>query len=281
MTAKAAASAKAAQADAPPLRLDADVWVSVDGENLAGRKRVALLAEIDRLGSITHAAKAVGLSYKGAWDAVQHMSNLAGAPLLDRVAGGKGGGHTHLTARGAQLIRSFRLIEQEHERFLARLNRKAKGLKQDYLLLERMDMKTSARNQFSGTVRKVQSGAVNDEVELDIIGGQRITATITRESTAELRLKVGDTAFALIKASSVILVTDLSDAKFSARNRMAGTVSRVTTGAVNSDVLIDLPGGGTAAAVVTNESVKALGLAVGKPATAMFKVSSVILAVRD
>lgn len=138
-------------------------------------------------------------------------------------------------------------------------------------------MKTSARNQFLGTVTAVQRGAVNDEIELDIAGGQKIVATITHESTEGLGLKQGAQAFALIKASSIIIMTDTQGAKFSARNRMEGTISRLHPGAVNTEVVIELPGGGAVAAIITLESSKALGLAVGQKATAIFKASSVIM----
>ncbi|MFZ3127347.1 MAG: TOBE domain-containing protein, partial [Rhodoferax sp.] len=57
----------------------------------------------------------------------------------------------------------------------------------------------------------------------------------------------------------------------------AGTISRLQSGAVNTEVVIDLPGGGAIASVITNESATALDLAVGQPATAIFKASSVIV----
>lgn len=140
-------------------------------------------------------------------------------------------------------------------------------------------MKTSARNQFLGKVTSVKQGAVNDEVELEVSGGNRIVATITRESTTNLGLKAGVEAFALIKASTVIVLTDDAGARFSARNRLSGTVSRVQPGAVNTEVVIELAGGASVAAVITNESSSNLELAVGKPATALFKASSVIIGV--
>lgn len=102
-------------------------------------------------------------------------------------------------------------------------------------------------------------------------------ATVTHESAEGLGLRVGAEAFALIKASSVIIVTEMQGARFSARNQLAGTVSRLQTGAVNTEVVIDLPGGGAIAAIITNESATTLGLAVGTAATAIFKASSVIV----
>jgi molybdate transport system regulatory protein len=56
-------------------------------------------------------------------------------------------------------------------------------------------------------------------------------------------------------------------------------VSRLQPGAVNAEVVIDLAGGASLAAIVTNDSATGLDLAVGRPVTAMFKASSVILAV--
>ncbi|MBA5686800.1 TOBE domain-containing protein [Rugamonas apoptosis] len=262
---------------APALALEGDVWMTVGGAKLGGPDRVALLAAIAETGSITGAAKAVKMSYKGAWDAIDAMNNLAGATLVERVAGGKGGGGTRLTARGAQLVANFRQIAAEHEKFIAHLSSQSHGLADDFLLIRKMQMQTSARNQFSGTVIAVQRGAVNDEVVLEIMGGQQVVATITRDSCDSLGLQVGTAAFALVKASSIIVMTDASGARLSARNQLAGTVVRLQPGAVNSEVSIALPGGGTVAAIITRDSADALGLAVGAPATAIFKASSVIL----
>ncbi|MFT4174092.1 MAG: TOBE domain-containing protein [Rhodocyclaceae bacterium] len=260
--------------------ISAELSLNIDGESLGGARRIALLAQIGQLGSISHAAKAVGLSYKGAWDAIEQMNNLAGEPLLERMAGGKGGGHTHLTARGEQLVRNFTLIQQEHARFLARLNERA-GLSSDYALVEGLAMKTSARNQFAGTIAAIRDGAVNDEVELDAIGGLRIVAQVTHESREALGLAVGGRAFAMVSANVVILMTLDDGARVSARNQLHGEVSRITPGAVNSEVVLALPGGGTIAAMVTNPSIEALGLALGTPACALFKASAVILGVGD
>src|SRR5690606_13108176 len=249
--------------------------LSVDGEKFGGEQRIALLGQIAESGSITRAAKAIGLSYKAAWDAIDSMNNLAGEPLVERLAGGKGGGGTRLTPRGEQLVASFRQIEREHRRFVERLGRQA----DDYQLIRRMSMRTSARNQFLGTVTGIKPGAVNDEVELRIAGGQTLVATVTRESIESLGLAPGVEAYALVKASSVILLADGEGARVSARNRLVGSVTRLQGGAVNTEVVLELPGGGSLAAIVTRESADALGLAVGGVATAMFKASSVILAV--
>jgi molybdate transport system regulatory protein len=267
------------ESDNTSFALQGAVWMTVGGEKFGGQGRVELLAAIGETGSISQAAKAIGMSYKGAWDAIDAMNNLAGEALVERVAGGKGGGGTRLTARGEQLVRNFRALEQVHRQFVEQLNGQAGNLSADLTLISRLNMKTSARNQFFGTVSRVQSGAVNDEIELDIAGGHRIVAIVTHESTASLGLAPGAQAFALIKASSIILMTEGEGARFSARNQLAGTISRLMPGAVNTEVVLDLTGGGSIAAVITNESARSLELAEGRTATAMFKASSVIVGV--
>ena len=139
-------------------------------------------------------------------------------------------------------------------------------------------MQTSARNQFLGKVRTVKPGAVNAEVILDIGGGDELAAIITMDSVEHLGLKPGMEAYALVKAPWVILTTDDS-LKTSACNRQCGTVVRCQEGAVNGEVIVELPGGKTVAAIVTNDSIQSLGLQVGARACALIKASHIILAV--
>jgi molybdate transport system ATP-binding protein len=144
--------------------------------------------------------------------------------------------------------------------------------------LEEHPMKSSARNQFAGTVSAIIAGAVNDEVEIAVGAGKHIVATVTHGSTERLGLAVGVGAFALVKASSIVVVADAELALLSARNQLAGTVASVQPGAVNAEVEIDA-GGLRVVAIVTQASARAMGLAPGVPATAVFKASSVIVGV--
>lgn len=269
------------------LELGGSVWFQAGTQTLGGAARIALLAAIGETGSITSAAKAVGISYKGAWDAVDTMNNLAGEPLVVRLTGGKGGGGTTLTPRAVKLIETFRAVEREHRRFLERAGAAiGEGFATDWDLIGRIGVKTSARNQFYGTVSAIARGTVNDEVSLALPGGHTIVAVLTHESTEALGLAVGVAAFALIKASWVILLVagdGDGDAplNLSARNQLRGTVQSVKRGAVNSEVSLGLEGGAVITAVVTNGSVDMLDLQEGASAVAAFKASSVILGVKD
>lgn len=280
MTADSLSSPSDARAARESLALSGELWLHAGGQTLGGAARIALLAAIGETGSITRAAKAVGLSYKGAWDAIDTMNNLAGEPLVLRATGGKGGGGTTLTPRATALIAAFRAIEREHRRFIDAASAAVEGFEVNWKLIGRIGMKTSARNQLFGKVLAVKHGAVNDEVVLALPGEHTITAVVTHESVQELGLAPGVDACALVKASWVVLaVEDGSPLRLSARNQLQGVVETVTRGAVNSEVLLALDGGMTLAAIVTNDSVDALGLAQGVSAVAAFKASSVILAV--
>lgn len=69
-------------------------------------------------------------------------------------------------------------------------------------------MKTSARNTLQGTVKAVNHGAVNTEVVIELPGGQEIVSIITKSSAESLGLEVGKTAYAVIKASNVMVGVD-------------------------------------------------------------------------
>lgn len=245
-----------------------------------GARRIALLEAIGKTGSITAAAKAVGLSYKGAWDAVNAANNLADAPLVERSTGGAGGGGTRLTARGERLVATYRAAEAEQTRFLEQLNRRLAHLAGDDLnLMERLAMQTSARNQLLGQVTNITRGAVNAEVDLELAGGDRLAAVITNASADNLGIEPGVSITALIKASWVIVAAgDMSAERLSTRNRLVGTVASVIRDDVAAEITLRLPGGAVLAAVITRESADSLQLAEGDTATALFKASSVILA---
>ncbi|MFT7724622.1 MAG: TOBE domain-containing protein [Roseateles sp.] len=250
---------------------------------LAGRldgRFFDLLAALALTGSLHKAARAAGYSYKGAWLVLDAAGALTHAPLLETATGGRGGGGSRLTAEGLALLAAWRGLQSRLAGFLG--EQEAWLTEQPGLaaLLKRMSMKTSARNQFPGQIAAVHAGPATTTVQVALAGGQQVTASLTTQAAEELVLRPGQEALALVKASEVVLVTDFGGYRLSARNQLAGTVSRVQRGAVSSLAGITLPGGLTITASITNDAVDGLGLAVGQPATATFKAYAVMLAVR-
>jgi molybdate transport system regulatory protein len=252
-----------------------------DDQTMLSDKRIALLEQIGESGSISQAAKVVGLSYKGAWDAVDAMNNMFGEPLVTSVTGGKGGGNTQLSSTGIRIVDAYRVIRREQNRFLEAASAGIEDFDNVYQMMRRLSVKTSARNQFFGKVSGIKLGPVNIEVELTLTGGDKIHSVITHDGLSNLGLEIGSDAWALVKASWIILALPSAANQLSARNQLLGKITRITQGNVNTEVALQLAGGNTVSVVITNESVVNLALAEGVEVCAVFKASSVILGVTD
>ena len=251
---------------------------------LAGRldaRFFALLHAIEATGSINKAARTAGYSYRGAWLVLEGAGNLAHDALVLRSTGGAGGGGSRLTPTAHALINAWQQLQAAHHQFMRTQEAwlaQQPALAGALLTLKRMAMKTTARNQFAGTISRIEAGPVTTQVSLALRGGQELGAALTTSAAKQMKLKKGQEAIALIKASAIVLVTDFAGYELSARNQLAGTISRLEKGAVSSMVGVTLPGGTVVTASVTNDAVNALGLAVGQQATAVFKAYSVMLA---
>ena len=262
------------------LAIHGGLWLDRNGHPYVGASRIALLEAIDRTGSITAAAKDVGLSYKAAWDAVDAMNNMADKPLLIRATGGRHGGGSHLTDHGQQLVRLYRLLESGYQHLLQQMQLQVHDFHKLGELMKAITLKTSARNQLRGVVKAVRKGAVNADVILDLGGGLEIFANITNEAVEELALAPGREALALIKASFIVLSPD-ANLRVSARNQLRGTISSIERGSVNAEVKILLPFGRILTAIITVDALAELGLIKGAACTALIKSSHVLIAVND
>lgn len=242
-------------------------------------QRARLLQALEAHGSISAAARVIGMSYKGAWDAVAALNGFVGEPLVVAETGGSGGGGARLTEMGRRVLAFHQALTALQQRLLAGQGEAPGAGDLDQLLkrLGNLMLRTSARNQFEGTVQAIQRGAVNSEVILDLGGGDRLTAVITNRSVDDLGLREGGSAIALVKSSFVVLGEP--GVRTSARNALSGTVLSCREGAVNAEVELQLAGGRRLVATVTNESARELGIREGVPMLALVKSSHVILAV--
>ena len=161
-------------------------------------KRLAILRSVGECGSISEAARHNGVSYKAAWQAVETLSNLAGAPLVQSAVGGSGGGGAVLTAAGEQLLQAAHWLQSARRTALANIT---KG--QDALAPLGLQFRSSMRNQWPAQVVQLKRQGGMVRVALALAGGMPLAAVITRESAELLDLKAGTRVLALCKATAL------------------------------------------------------------------------------
>ena len=94
------------------MELSSKLTLEMLGKPFLLEKRIELLHAIEKYGSISKAAKAVPMSYKSAWEAVDTMNSLSPQPIVCRETGGKDGGGTTITAYGKRLLSNYALLKE-------------------------------------------------------------------------------------------------------------------------------------------------------------------------
>lgn len=231
-------------------------------------KRLDILRRVGDAGSISEAARAAGVSYKAAWQAVETLSNLAGAPLVERAVGGAGGGGARLTNAGRQLLAAAERLQAARTQLVRELT---SGRPSSSSLLGAVALRTSMRNQLPCRVRQLKRQAGAMRVLLELNDGQTLASRITRESAELLDLQVGQTVLALCKATAVRMATSAGEQSL---NHLQGQVTRGAPTVRGGEVSLLLPGGLQLVGMATPGH----GLARGTSGWASFEESAVVIA---
>lgn len=200
------------------------------GYDMADR-RIAILRSVAQTGSISQAAREVGVSYKAAWQAMDTLTNLAGVALVERSVGGVGGGGAQITAAGQALLHTAETMERVRAEVLQRL--------QDHQgtapLAANLGLLTSMRNQWPCTVFKVESLGAQIRVWLRPAGASdsewMLAARITPESYELLGLAPGAPVLALCKATAVKVWPRAERPAAQSINLWCARVQRLSAGA--------------------------------------------------
>jgi molybdate transport system regulatory protein len=259
-----------------------EALVTLRSENVpaVGRERLKLLEAVAREGSISAGARAIGITYKAAWDGLDAMANLFGKPLLVSRAGGRAGGGATLTPVGHTVIEAFRRMEAEMVRVLRTVEPElAEAGVSPLDLVSGFLMKTSARNAIRGSITHIASDTLSAEVEISVSPETTIYSVVTHASMEELGLCPGRSVTLLIKAPFVAIGTGKAAPKTSARNCIGGIVSRCEASAVSAEIILDIGAGKTLASSITAQSAKTLRLSPGRRAFALFDAAHVIIAI--
>lgn len=240
-------------------------------------RRIRLLEQIRDQGSISRGAKAAGISYKSAWDAVKEINALADQPVVISEAGGKGGGGAQLTPYGVRLLKIYGLLNQIERMAVDALQDESTSLDSLLSVVARFSLQTSARNQFFARVTSLDPTDISRKVCVTLADSSPLYADITERSCQRLGLTPGKEVLALIKAPWVSLS---ADAALVAKgdNRLQGTINEVIPGEEFDEVSMQLDLGEVLYALLPKADQHALGWQKGDRAYAHFAPSQVILA---
>lgn len=172
----------------------------------AGKGRIesdqmAMLKAISLFGTLTEAAKQVGVSYKTACAWLDTLNNAAESPLLSTSHGGSLRGGTQLTELGKQTLARYERIKDLHAQMQAELE-SAEGLPE---FLQRIRLRTSARNHLHGIVTEISGGKVQSLVRLEISSQFHLQAKLSHQAVEEMGLELGTRVTALVKAAAVLV----------------------------------------------------------------------------
>lgn len=198
-----------------------------------GDKRIDILRRVGEAGSISEAARAAGVSYKAAWQAIETLSNLAGTPLVEKAVGGTGGGGAQLSAAGQQVLHAATLLSQTRSHLLNQM------ADQSPTSLSALGLRTSMRNQLPCKVQSLKKTGHVVRVVLDLGQGQILASRITHESAQLLDLRVGQSVLALCKATAVRLQKQSA----ATSNVLRGQVTRLANSKTEAEASLQLPSG--------------------------------------
>jgi molybdate transport system regulatory protein len=100
----------------PRLSVKSKVWLETRGQMIFSDGRLQLLEAVEELGSLSRAAKRLGMSYRAAWGLLKVTERALRAPLLRVRIGGSAGGGAELTPEARELVRRFRRVKQQVNR---------------------------------------------------------------------------------------------------------------------------------------------------------------------
>ena len=171
------------------------IWLEHDGKPILGEGGAKILKNIRRYESLSATAKELGMSYRYVWGYIRRTERVLGAEVLETYKGGRsGGGGARLTKLGASLLGEYERLERQFGRVSSNLNR-----------LEVSGLKISARNHFKGKVVAVEKNGVAALVKVEVTEPAVVTALISKEAVEDLKIKVGDTVEAVVKATEVMI----------------------------------------------------------------------------
>jgi molybdate transport system regulatory protein len=165
-----------------------------DRQTVLDETDALLLRRISEKGSLTDAARMVGISYRNAWGRIKRLESNCGVRILDTKVGGATGGSAMLTPQGLALFKEFRHMRKYL--FNAMDDSESAG---------NVRYKLSARNIVGSTVVSVQRGDITSLIRMTSPAPINLTSIISNEAVDDLGLREGDRVQAIIKSTEVMI----------------------------------------------------------------------------
>lgn len=176
-------------------KLSFKIWLEYGEKPLLGRGGAEILEQVLKNGSISKAAKNLGMSYRYVWNYLKKLEKALGEPVVETFRGGKsGGGGARLTVLGESLLEEYKRLEGYLGEILS-------GLKHWEVML----LKISARNRIKGKVVALEKDGLMAKVKLEVTCPASVTALISKEAAEDLGIRVGDHVEAVVKATEVMI----------------------------------------------------------------------------
>lgn len=188
----------------PRLNVRTAIGFGLEQHALADERDLQLLGHVHRLGSITRAAQAAGVTYKTAWDRLRNLQTRLGHAVVITAKGGRGGGRTLLSEKGQALLQYYEQLRRQQDHAVEPdVELDAVG---DVAMRPLPLRKTSARNHLRGVVAAIDRDGVRDAVSVSLHDSLHVSVNITHASTLALGLKKGVAVYLLIKAPAIRFV---------------------------------------------------------------------------
>lgn len=257
------------------MELASKLTLEMLGEPFLLEKRIELLHAIDTYGSISKAAKAVPMSYKSAWDAIDTMNALSPQPIVCREIGGKDGGGTTITEYGKHLLENYALLKEEHHRFLQRLSQLTDLQSGTFQTIGRLAMQISARNQIQTQIISIKHHTVNTTLGLRLKSGKALYAVITKEAVENLGLQNAETVVAICKSSAVLL--SLSPFVEGYENLISGSVVTIEKDIHHTKITVDIGNHDRIVSVMDAQETQGMKLQEGTAVTVAIKANDIMI----
>ena len=222
-------------------------WIDRNQELYLAAARIELLEKIEAGNSIAEAARQLGMGYKTAWDMLNDMNRLSTEPLVMSTKGGSRGGGTVITEHGKAMIIAFRTLEREHHAMLLALEQRYPEFAQWQHIPQRLQLRTSARNQLFCKIQAMEKKGHRIMVSLDLGKQQYLRAMLTQMSVDEMGLSVGKQVIALMKAP----IVSLSVQRHEDKQMLEGVLQRIDIDeAGGAEITIELLSGQSMIAIL-------------------------------